>query len=138
MGSPGVPKIISIVDDDESFRRAMTDLVRSLGHSVASFASGEEFLQSDCLRDTACLITDVRMPGMSGLDLQSALLARGSSVPIIFVAADPGSKARGYALSSGALAFLTKPFRDEKLIALLDQALTARGESMPSPDAAGG
>ena len=131
-------KVISIVDDDESFRRAMTDLIRSLGYSVASFASGEEFLQSDRVRDTACLITDVQMPGISGLDLQGALLASGSRVPIIFVAADPGSKARGHALASGALAFFTKPFREEELIALLDQALPRRGESMPSGSPSGG
>ena len=138
MGKRGLAKVISIVDDDESFRRAMTDLIRSFGYSVASFASGEEFLQSDRLRDTACLITDVQMPGMSGLDLQGALLARGSRVPIIFVAADPGSKARSHALASGALAFLTKPFREEKLIALLDQALAGRGESMLSGSSGGG
>jgi FixJ family two-component response regulator len=132
-------KVISIVDDDESFRRAITDLIRSLGYSVAPFASGEEFLQSDRLDETACLITDVQMPGMSGLDLQSAVLAKGSQVPIIFVAADPGSKARGQALASGALAFLTKPFREEKLIALLDQALSGRGaESLPSAGSGGG
>jgi FixJ family two-component response regulator len=118
-------KVISIVDDDESFRRAITDLIRSLGYAVASFGSAEEFLHSNRLADTACLITDVQMPGMSGLDLQSALLAQGSRVPIIFVAADPGSKARGQALASGALAFLTKPFREEKLISFLDQAVSA-------------
>ena len=127
-------RVISIVDDDESFRRAITDLIRSLGHSVASFGSAEEFLQSNRLDETACLITDVRMPGMSGLELQGALQARGSRVPIIFVAADPGSKAREQALSSGALAFLTKPFREEKLISLLDQALSGSGESTSAAD----
>jgi FixJ family two-component response regulator len=132
-------KVISIVDDDESFRRAITELIRSLGYSVASFGSAEAFLQSDHFADTACLITDVQMPGMSGLDLQSAMLARGSRVPIIFVAADPGSKARGQALASGALAFLTKPFREEKLISFLDQALAGPGaESLPSADSGGG
>jgi FixJ family two-component response regulator len=120
-----VTKVISIVDDDESFRRAITDLIRSLGYAVASFASAEVFLQSQRLCDTACLITDVQMPGMNGLELQGALLAMGSHVPIIFVAADPGSKARGQALALGALAFLTKPFREEKLICLLDHALEA-------------
>jgi FixJ family two-component response regulator len=116
-------KLISIVDDDESFRRALTHFIRSLGHAVASFGSAEEFLQSNRLDDTACLITDVQMPGMSGLELQGALLAQGSRVPIIFVAADPGSKARRKALTSGALGFLTKPFPEETLISFLDQAL---------------
>jgi FixJ family two-component response regulator len=118
-----LPKVISIVDDDESFRRALTDLVRSLGHAVASFASAEEFLNSDRVNDTACLITDVKMPGMSGFELQSALLARGARTPVIFVAADSRARARGQALASGALAFLVKPFREETLVPLLDQAL---------------
>ena len=116
-------KVISIVDDDESFRRALARFIRSLGYAVASFGSAEEFLQSNRLDDTACLITDVQMPGISGLELQGALLAQGSRIPIIFVAADPGSKVRGKALAAGALGFLTKPFREETLISFLDQAL---------------
>ena len=119
-----MPKVISIVDDDESFRRALTDLVRSLGHAVASFASAEEFLGSGRVDDTACLITDVKMPGMGGFELQSTLIARGARTPVIFVAADSGTKARGRALASGALAFLVKPFREETLVSLLDQALS--------------
>jgi FixJ family two-component response regulator len=118
-------KLISIVDDD-SFRRAMTDLVGYLGYAAASFRSAEEFLESGRLGDTDCLICDVQMPGMDGLELQDRLLAGGSRVPIIFVAADPGSKARGKALAAGALAFLHKPFREEKLISFLDQALARR------------
>jgi len=127
-----LPKVISIVDDDESFRHALTDLVRSLGHAVASFASAEEFLNSDRVNDTACLITDVKMPGMSGFELQSALLARAARMPVIFVAADSRARARRQALASGALAYLVKPFREERLVRLLGQAL---GDHRVSPDA---
>ena len=110
-------------NDDESFRRALAHFIRSLGYTVASFGSAEEFLESNRLDDTVCLITDVQMPGMSGLELQDALLAQGSRVPIIFVAADPGSRARRTALASGAFGFLTKPFPEGTLISFLDQAL---------------
>jgi FixJ family two-component response regulator len=116
--------VISIVDDDASFRRAAARLVRSLGHSVVAFGSAEEFLKSDCLRDTACLISDVQMPGMSGLELQNQLLAQGVRLPVIFITAYPESEARERALASGALGFLNKPFNEEKLIACLDQALS--------------
>ena len=119
-------QLIAIVDDDASFRDATTRFIRSLGYAVKAYASADEFLRSDCIKDAACLITDVQMPGMSGLELQGALLAKGSRLPVIFVAADPGSKACGQALAAGALAFLTKPFREEKLIAVLDQALSGR------------
>jgi FixJ family two-component response regulator len=120
------PKVISIVDDNESFRRAMTTLIRSLGHAVAAFGSAEEFLTSGRLHDTACLISDVQMPGMDGIQLQDRLLAEGYRLPIIFVAADPESKARGKALASGALGFLNKPFREEILISFLEQALSGQ------------
>ncbi len=116
--------MISIVDDDASFRRATARLVRSLGHSVAAFSSAEEFLNSDRLRDTACLISDVQMPGMSGIELQNQLLAQGVQLPVIFITAYPESRARKQALASGALGFLNKPFNEDKLIACLDQALS--------------
>jgi FixJ family two-component response regulator len=119
------PRVISIVDDNESFRRAMTTLVRSLGHAVAAFGSAEEFLTSDCLRDTGCLILDVQMPGMSGIQLQDRLRADGHRLPIIFVAASPESKVRGQALAGGALGFLNKPFHEEMLISFLEQALSS-------------
>lgn len=118
--------VISIVDDDESFCRAMTKLVKSLGHAVAAFGSAEEFLESDRLGDTACLISDVRMPGMSGIELQDRLLAQGYRLPIIFVAADPELIARKQALASGALGFLNKPFSEEHLVSCLEQALSGR------------
>jgi FixJ family two-component response regulator len=119
-------RVISIVDDDESFRGAIANLIRSLGHAVATYGSAAEFLNSDDLGDTACLISDVRMPGMSGIELQSHLLSKGYRLPIIFVAVNPTPKARGQALAAGALGFLSKPFSEERLISLLEQALKGR------------
>jgi FixJ family two-component response regulator len=117
------PHLVAIVDDDESFRAAIANLIRSLGHSVASFGSAEEFLKWDHLHDTGCLISDVQMPGMSGFELQNQLRTQGYRVPIIFVAADSDSKTRDQALASGALGFLNKPFNEKKLISGLGQAL---------------
>src|SRR5262245_39648861 len=116
--------VISIVDDDTSFRRATARLVRALGHSVGSFGSAEEFLKSGCVRETACLISDVQMPGMSGLELQNQLRAQGIRLPVIFMTAYPELAAQEQALASGALGFLNKPFDEDKLIACLDQALS--------------
>jgi FixJ family two-component response regulator len=115
--------VISVIDDDTSFRRATARLINSLGHSVASFASAEEFLDSGRLDDTACLISDVHMPGMDGIELQNRLRAAGCRVPIIFITGYSESNARQRALASGAVAFLDKPFRDDELISCLDEAL---------------
>jgi FixJ family two-component response regulator len=115
--------MISIVDDDKSVREAAKMLIGSLGYATASFASAEEFLESGRLRDTACLITDVQMPGMSGIDLQSHLTANGHCTPVIFVTAYPEESIRERALSAGAFGFLSKPFSEESLIACLDRAL---------------
>lgn len=112
--------VISVVDDDESFRRALSNLLNSVGYSVAAFGSAEEFLESGRIDETACVISDVQMPGMSGFELQEALRRGGHELPIIFVAAYPGEKARDQALTSGALAFLGKPFSDETLMSLLE------------------
>ena len=97
--------MISIVDDDKSFRELAKSLIRSLGYATATFASGEEFLESGCLSDTECLITDVQMPGMSGMDRQSHLLATGHRTPVIFVTAHPEGRLRERALAAGALGF---------------------------------
>jgi FixJ family two-component response regulator len=119
--------VISIVDDDESAREATKGLIRSLGYQAATFDSAEAFLRSDRVHDTACLITDVQMPGMSGIELQNQLIAQGHRVPIVFITAFPEAKARAQALAAGALGYLSKPFRDESLITCIDQALAARG-----------
>jgi FixJ family two-component response regulator len=122
--------VISIVDDDESVREATKGLVRSLGYVAATFVSAEEFLQSDSVRDTSCLISDVQMSGLSGVDLQGRLNAAGHHVPIIFITAFPEERIRSRVLKAGACGFLTKPFSDDSLIEYLDTALKSQdGES---------
>jgi FixJ family two-component response regulator len=117
--------VISIIDDDESVREATKSLVRSLGYKAAVFASAEEYLQSNWLDDSSCLITDLHMPGMSGADLQDRLIADGRQIPMIFVTAYYEEKVRDRVLDAGAYGFLRKPFNDESLIECLDKALTA-------------
>jgi FixJ family two-component response regulator len=118
--------VIAIVDDDESFRHATLSFVRSLGYSAAAFPSADAFLNSNAIENTDCLITDVQMPGMSGIELQNYLLAQGNRVPVIFVTAFPETRARGDALRAGAVGFLGKPFGDENLISCLNKALATR------------
>ena len=115
--------MISIVDDDKSVREAANMLIKSLGYATATFASAEEFLGSGRLRNTACLITDVHMPGMSGVDLQNHLMANGYRTPVIFMTACSDERIRARVLGAGALGFLSKPFREESLIACLDRAM---------------
>jgi FixJ family two-component response regulator len=115
--------MISIVDDDQAVRESTKDLVRSLGYSAAAFASVEEFLGSEQLNATDCVIADVQMPGLSGIDLQQRLLANGRNVPIIFITAFPDERTRKRALGAGAIGFLSKPCREELLIACLRTAL---------------
>jgi FixJ family two-component response regulator len=115
--------MISIVDDDKSVREAAKTLIVSLGYTTATFASAEEFLESGRLPDTACLITDVQMPGMSGVELQSHMTASGYCTPVIFVTGYPEQSVRERALDAGAFGFLSKPFSEDSLIACLDKAL---------------
>jgi FixJ family two-component response regulator len=115
--------MISIVDDDRSLREATKGLVRSFGYGADAFASAEEFLQSDRVNDSSCLILDVNMPGLSGIELQSQLIARGNRMPIIFITAVPEETTRAKAIEAGAIGFLSKPFREEWLINHLDTAL---------------
>lgn len=115
--------MISVVDDDSSVREAARRLLKALGYSTATFASAEEFLQSGHLQETACLITDVQMPGMSGIDLQDHLAANGNTTPVIFVTAFPEEALRERAVSAGAFGFLTKPISEPNLIACIDRAL---------------
>jgi FixJ family two-component response regulator len=128
IGAPGrttlsSPSVVSIIDDDSSVRVATDNLVRSLGYSVHTFASAEEFLASPYLNDTSCVIADVQMPTMSGLDLQASLLAQGYRVPFIFITAFAVDDARARALKAGAICFLAKPFAGEALIDCLETAL---------------
>ncbi len=121
----GVPESekISIVDDDESVREAIKSLLKSVGFKAEAFASAEEFLNSGHLPGTACLILDVRMPGMSGVELQDRLTASQAGVPIIFISAHADEEARARALQSGAVDFLQKPFSDEALLKAIDAAI---------------
>jgi FixJ family two-component response regulator len=125
--------LISIVDDDESMRESTKGLVRSFGYQAAAFASAEEFMRSACVGDTSCLIADVQMPGLSGIDLQSWLIARGIRMPTIFVTAFPEEGTRVRAMTAGAVGYLDKPFSEESLLKCLDTALGGPGEKMPRP-----
>lgn len=120
--------VISIVDDDASIRENMKFLIRSLGYAVATFASADEYLRSDRVDDTSCLITDVKMTGMSGVELQQRLIADGRRTPVIFMTGFPEERVRARVLAAGAFGFLPKPFNDERLIECLDRALN-RGVS---------
>jgi len=118
----GIP-LIAIVDDDDALRTSLDDLIRSIGFRTQGFASAEAFMGSKEARDTACLILDVRMPGMNGLDLQRKIVAANWRMPIIFVTSHADDDARVRALKGGAVAFLYKPFREEELINAIDAAL---------------
>lgn len=115
--------MIAIVDDNESVREATKGLVRSLGYSATTFASAEAFLHSKWINDARCVISDVQMPGLSGVDLQSRLIAQGNRTPIIFVSAFSDERTRARALKAGAIGFLSKPFNEERLIEYLHAAL---------------
>jgi FixJ family two-component response regulator len=115
--------LISVVDDDESVRRTTTLLIESFGFRAATFESAETFLKSGHLHDTSCLIVDVQMPGMNGLQLQSHLAAEGCGIPIIFITAYENNDSRRRAMQAGAAGFLGKPFSDEQLLQTIDSAL---------------
>ena len=117
--------MIAIVDDDEALREGMKSLVRSLGYSVSTFGSAEEFLNSEQISRTSCLITDLQMPGLSGLDLQDRLIATGHRFPVIFLTGFPDEDVRMRAMKAGAIGFLSKPCRDEHLLGYLNKALAA-------------
>jgi FixJ family two-component response regulator len=113
--------LIAIVDDDASVCEAIQGLVEASGFAAEAFSSAEEFLQSERLNDTACLITDVQLPGMSGLQLQNHLSVSGSRIPIIVITAFPGDDRR--ALAAGAICFLLKPVIKEDLLSCIRLAL---------------
>lgn len=123
MASEKKPKVVAIVDDDESIRNALVGLMKATGFSARAFASAEEFLNSPERENTACLIADIRMPGMSGLELQAKLNSNYHRIPIIFITAHGDEKMRMQALRAGAVEFLTKPFDDETLIDSVRAAL---------------
>jgi FixJ family two-component response regulator len=129
---PKVP-VISIIDDDLSVRIAISRLVRSLGYAAHAYASADEFLKSQRVNDTWCVIADVQMPGMTGIELQRALKVQGHSLPIIFVTAFPEETIRALALKDGAVCFLSKPFDGSVLIDCIDSALARCGHRLLEP-----
>ena len=116
-------RLVSIVDDDESLRRSVKNLLTSVGFQVETFASAEAFLQSAHRADTRCVVLDLRMPGMSGLDLLVHLAATGSPIPVVILTAHSDDEARRRTLQAGAVAFLGKPFHGEALLGAVRRAL---------------
>jgi FixJ family two-component response regulator len=119
-----MPQLVSVVDDDISIRRSLDRLIRSVRLEVRVFASAEEFLNSDHSRKADCLILDIRLPGMSGIELHRHLLARGCNVPVIFITAHgSGDRARAEAASDSTVAYFTKPFNADELLDAVNTAL---------------
>ena len=116
-------RLIAIVDDDESLKGALQDLIESDGLSALCFGSAEQFLDSEARHKAACLIADIRMPGMSGLELQAKLKAERCRIPIIFITAHGDAEMRTLAMRDGAVEFLTKPFDDAVLLEIVHAAL---------------
>jgi FixJ family two-component response regulator len=115
--------IVSVVDDDESVRESLPDLLKEFGFEARAFSSAQEFLASDCVNRTGCLILDIAMPGMTGFDLQRELQLRGPKIPIIFITGQTDGAWRARALEGGAVSFLLKPFSDTALLASVETAL---------------
>jgi len=114
---------IAVVDDDAGIRRAMKDLLRSLGYAVEHFSSAEQFLEWIGANHTSCIITDVRMPGIGGIELQTRLIAEGHRIPMIFMTAFPDETEKARVLDAGAVGFLTKPIAQKTLVECLTRAL---------------
>jgi FixJ family two-component response regulator len=119
---PRVPLMV-IVDDDDALRTSLDNLLRSVGFRAHGFSSAEAFLRSNQVHDTACLILDVRMPGMNGLELQHQIAAANWQIPIIFITSHVDDEAQAQALAAGAVAFLYKPCREDDLLQAIDVAL---------------
>ncbi|HET9718422.1 MAG TPA: response regulator [Pseudolabrys sp.] len=115
--------VIAIIDDDEQVRDGVKNLVRSLGYTAAVFSTAEEYLLSDCIRTSSCVVTDLRMPGISGAELQKRLIAVGNRTPVIFMTAFADDSIRANVLNAGAAGFLKKPFDDKLLVQCLENAL---------------
>ncbi|MDB5396490.1 MAG: response regulator receiver protein [Rhodospirillales bacterium] len=120
--------LISIIDDDQAVREPNKGMMRAMGYLAETIGSAEDFLKFDRMRNTACLIADVQMPQMSGLDLHRRLLASGVFIPTILMTAYPDDGVRARALKAGVLCYLTKPFTKEDLLSCIDSALD-RGEA---------
>jgi FixJ family two-component response regulator len=129
--------LISIVDDDESVREATRGLMSALGFTAEAFASGEDFLQSGRVQGTSCLIVDMQMPGMTGLELHARLVASGRAIPTILITAYPDNRGRARALDAGITYYLTKPFSEDALLACIRSALDPGKVHGPHSDGAG-
>jgi FixJ family two-component response regulator len=123
MATNGKTKLIAIVDDDDLMRSALQGMMKAVGWTAQAFASAEEFLKSGQQHQTACLIADIRMPGMSGLELQAKLNAEHCRIPTIFITAHGDAKMRMQALRAGAVEFMAKPFDDDILLESVRAAL---------------
>ena len=127
-----MPPLIAVVDDDASVRESLESLIRSVGYAVKVFASAEEFLNSPRLLETNCLILDVRLPGVDGLELHRQLLAENHKIPVIFITAHASDDhSRAQALRNGAVDYLIKPFSEESLLDAVDVALGPRSKGTP-------
>jgi FixJ family two-component response regulator len=124
--SATVRPLLSVVDDDEMLRESLPDLLREVGFEARAFSSGQEFLSSKYVVETRCLILDVAMPGMSGLDLQEELKRRGQAIPIVFITGQKDEYIRKQALRKGAVKFLYKPFSDSVLLDAVNEALSGK------------
>ena len=124
-----VPSVISVLDDDPYVRAAINNLLESRGYMVHTFASAEEFLKSTVSADTSCVIADVQMPLMTGIDLLTQMRAQGSATPFICITAFPDDSVRARALKAGAICFLGKPFAPTDLMQCLDRALASGDET---------
>jgi FixJ family two-component response regulator len=120
-------RLVAIVDDDESVQSALQDLIESDGLSTLCFGSAEQFLDSEARHKAVCLIADIRMPGMSGLELQEKLKAEGCRIPIIFITAHGDDEMRIQAMREGVVEFLSKPFNDAVLLEVVHAALERSG-----------
>ena len=130
---PGDKPLIAVVDDDAAMLEALQGLMRSLGFAAEAFASGQAFLSSPHLGRTACLIADVHMPGMSGLDLHDQLVASGQRIPTILITAYPNDQARARALGAGVVCYLVKPFGEGDLLRCLRSILGRGAEDGAAP-----
>jgi len=124
MGQQLLKRIIAIIDDDESMRDGAKALVRSLGYDAHAFSSAEEFLASPGIGNTGCLITDLNMPGLSGIELRRRLVASGNPIPTILITAYADERSRALAAKAGIICYLPKPFRDDELIECLRKAMS--------------
>ena len=124
--APVVGSLVSVVDDDESVRESLPDLLKELGFKVRTFSSAEEFLASNCVGQSKCLILDIAMPGMSGPDLQRELTRRGQEIPIVFITAHKDETVRPRLLGQSAVECLFKPFSDMALLEAVNAALRVK------------